>query len=311
MMTLIKETLLISTVLLCSNLHGQVTVYDQDFDTLNTGSSLCSQISEFQPISGGVGGSSDPFVTSEHANSPENSVKINSSKDIFYSFGGQTSGHYSVEFNMFLHYEGYFNVQHDLQSIWACDVFFTDQNEILYQDTPNTSTAVVVGTYNNDEWIHFKFDIDIDNDVIKFYKNDTLLNTGTFSNSVVGNNSNTLDAINFYGLSGGFQNVNNSFYYIDDFKVINLSTSLSLSDQEENSLNLYPIPATNVLNLDQLPNDVRAINITDLKGKVCIQKNLSAQNESVDLTLLDAGIYQVNITCSNSETIRRKIIVNK
>ncbi len=76
-------------------------------------------------------------------------------------------------------------------------------------------------------------------------------------------------------------------------------------DNEEilfQELSLYPNPATDVLNL-QIPNantELFQMDILDITGKVLsVHKNVSGSNHSVDVHMLQPGVYQLKITSNN------------
>ena len=296
--------------MVCTQLSfAQVVVYEENFDDLIVGQSVGSQTTELQPISGVLGGSDDPLVSNYHAQSDSNSMMILNQDDVYYDFGGVTSGSYSVEFAIYLEQDGYFNIQHQKESGWACDVFLTASNEILYQDQPSTSSATVVGTYLNDTWFTFRFEIDIDADVIELYKNDTLLHTSTFSNAVVGPTSSKLDIIDFYGLAG-FQGVNSSQFYVDDFKVTNNNETVGLDHSTKTiDVSLHPNPSHSTLHLN-CDQTITEIIIYNLQGQEIQRIANDEKSFDLDVTQLETGAYLIATKLIDGSQVKQKFLVN-
>ncbi|UKN00711.1 T9SS type A sorting domain-containing protein [Paracrocinitomix mangrovi] len=289
--------------------YSQVTIYEQNFDTLTVNQTVGNQVNEIQPISGNLGGTDDALVSDDHASSPSNSMKITNSKDMYYDCGGVTSGHYAIEFNAFMHDQGYFNIQHQKEVGWACDVFLTSSNTILYQDNPSTASATVVGSYQNDVWINFRFEIDIDNDEIKFFKDDTLLHTSVFTNATVGAGTNKLDVIDFYGLSGGFQGVNSTYMYIDDFQFINLGTSVGTNETLKNQFDVFPNPANTLIQLTNIPQDAKNVVVYNISGKQVFEQTILSTSLNINSTDFAKGFYTVTIELSDGTLETRKILI--
>lgn len=73
-------------------------------------------------------------------------------------------------------------------------------------------------------------------------------------------------------------------------------------------ISVFPNPASDVLFIQsEIP--VRKIIITDVSGRVVLQQN--GPNESVSITNLTAGLYQVIIVSGTSKTIIKKIIISR
>ena len=76
-------------------------------------------------------------------------------------------------------------------------------------------------------------------------------------------------------------------------------------DVEENtiqSLNLYPNPVTDVLNINTELNENKLVRITNNLGQVVLTQNFNSNQQllQVDLSALSKGIYTVTITTSSA-----------
>ena len=302
----------ITTILICVlsfSSYSQVLIYEEHFDSLLPNISIGSQNTEFEPISGVINGADDPLVSDLYAQSPNHSLRIQNGDDAYYDFGGLSTGSYSIEFSVYLTDHGYFNLQHDKETGWACDIFLAINNEILYQDNPTTSSATVVGTYQQNTWMTFRFEIDIDSDVIEFYKDDTLLHTSVFSNATVGPNSNVLDVIDFYGLSGGFQGVYISNFFVDDFSFTTTSTSASIHDQEDSSeIHYFPNPVSDQLTITS-SNLIQSIALYDLDGRKILAKNIHSTQTELDVSEISEGLYFLHIKSETGQIKIEKIFI--
>jgi hypothetical protein len=66
----------------------------------------------------------------------------------------------------------------------------------------------------------------------------------------------------------------------------------------ENHLNLYPNPVQNVLNIN-LSGKTEVLQVFDISGKYLLQKQITENNTSLDVSYLENGIYVVRVMCDN------------
>jgi hypothetical protein len=85
----------------------------------------------------------------------------------------------------------------------------------------------------------------------------------------------------------------------------------NLSSGIETNVSIYPNPTNSELNIQLQYSDSETIlEIKDISGKLILSKNvLHSENEKLDLSKYDSGIYFLNIKSANITT-RRKIIKN-
>lgn len=298
---------LILNLLFCSLTFSQLIVFEDNFDSYTVNQGVAYQSTVWETWTGGSGGgTNDARATDEHAQSPLNSMKMVNGRDMVYKFGNITSGHYSVEFNAFFHEQGYFNLQHTKGTNWAVDIYLTSANEIKYLDEDGIANSIVVGTYANDQWINFKFEIDFELDTILFFVDHVLLHSSNFSNSLDNMPSSNLDIINFYGLAG-FNGVAETYYYVDDFKVIDLGHTVGISAPLKSELSIFPNPSKDVVTINSATN-LKQIIIYDISGKIIFQENLTGTRYQFSTVHMQAGIYNIQLTTETTINMEKLVV---
>jgi hypothetical protein len=97
--------------------------------------------------------------------------------------------------------------------------------------------------------------------------------------------------------------------YISNLYIYKKETTSSGALVRSANLNVYPNPFTSFLNID-IKSNVSHINIIDLQGRSVFEKsNFTEGNTPLDLSLLKAGIYFLQIVTEN-ELFTQKIIKN-
>lgn len=288
-----KQLLFISLSLLCYNVSGQVTMATENFDAYAVNQTVATQSPYFSCIGGAAGGSTDALVSDVHAASPTNSMRITNNKDMLYSFSNQTSGRYAIAFKAYFVSQGYINVQHVTQANWAFDLYFNTSNQIMYLNENNPVNGINIGSYSNDTWIDFEFVIDIDLDSVWVYKDGNLAHNDVFHKSTQAGFSTNLGAINFYGLSQ-FNGVATSNYYIDDFVVLDYSSTQSVSQLSEPSMMIFPNPCDAAASIEsEIP--MESMTISDVNGRIYRQKKFDSQVFTTTIDALSSGSYFVTI----------------
>src|SRR5262249_10551452 len=88
------------------------------------------------------------------------------------------------------------------------------------------------------------------------------------------------------------------------FKLSNSETS------EENSLTIYPQPASNALNLRNLPDQCEVI-LTDMSNRIVLRKTLNGVTETqLDVSNLPSGLFIMQVVSLNHTEIQKIIISN-
>jgi len=111
------------------------------------------------------------------------------------------------------------------------------------------------------------------------------------------------------------------FFYCLEFdafwdlgSIVPFSTSncnvLSINDpiSTKTEINMFPNPATDILNITNPRNDISEIQVFDINGNLIINKNENLNQ--IDVSTLNAGIYLVELT-SNQKKNTKKLIVSK
>ncbi len=79
---------------------------------------------------------------------------------------------------------------------------------------------------------------------------------------------------------------------------------------DENNLKIYPLPASQTINLTFSDSDRRKITISDIFGKKYYSKNISKSFHSVNVSMFPTGIYFIQIN-NNKKISVKKIIIER
>ena len=97
-----------------------------------------------------------------------------------------------------------------------------------------------------------------------------------------------------------------AFNTTDNKVIIIKDSTLGLSESEEkNNISIYPNPTTDYLYIKS-DLDIKEIQISDLNGRII--NNLNYQDNKLNLTTLQTGIYFAKISDANGKIITKKII---
>jgi hypothetical protein len=75
----------------------------------------------------------------------------------------------------------------------------------------------------------------------------------------------------------------------------------------ENEVTLYPIPTTNMINIDLKIKESVQINLLSIEGKKLMSMNSSSSKNTIDLSSYKKGIYFIEIKC-NEQVLIKKVI---
>ncbi|PIE86894.1 MAG: hypothetical protein CSA03_03270 [Bacteroidetes bacterium] len=284
--------------------QAQTVLVDEDFESYASNQSVAQQSTLWETWSGSLGGSDDAIVSSDAALSGSNSLLIYHDNDMILPIGNYNSGHFIIEFNAYMIEEAYFNVMHTCKSSWAFDLYMTSSDEIVYLDEPNASANnVLIDSYTNNEWVNFRFDINIDLDSVTTYINNVKRHQSVFSNAVTGSTGSGLTCMNFYGLAG-FNGVDHSNYHIDDILITQLNTS-DVEELKVADVSIYPNPSNGKFEV-QCSEMIQRISIVNYLGQEVAQFETES---NLDISQLANGIYQV-IVETESGVVRKELVVN-
>ena len=127
----------------------------------------------------------------------------------------------------------------------------------------------------------------------------TTLTTYSYPLNTLNSETNIIFRIVFHSDEG----VNNLGVNIDDF-VIN--GTLSNQDFELDNVVIYPNPSNGIFNISYGNAKISSIEVFDLTGKIIVSKK-EIQENSIDLSNTQTGIYFVKIATDNQTTVKRII----
>ena len=167
----------------------------------------------------------------------------------------------------------------------------------------------IASTNTNNTWYHFAYVYDGAN--AKIYKNGVLLTTQ-------GRTWNTLNSSDIFKLGRGVGGEYEFNGAIDDLKIYGSAltdtevtslfnnNTLSSSNFQSNNLklNLYPNPATDLINIS-LETELKSIEIYSLLG----QKVLTSDKNQVNVSNLSKGMYMVRVEDVEGSVSTQKLIV--
>ncbi|NPA45417.1 MAG: DUF4465 domain-containing protein [Chlorobi bacterium] len=94
-----------------------------------------------------------------------------------------------------------------------------------------------------------------------------------------------------------------TYYCLDNIKY---SPATSVSNFESSNFAIYPNPAKSIVNINNVLN--ANISINDISGKTVLTKNNCLENERINISNLNSGIYFITIE-NNNKTTTKKLIV--
>jgi len=95
----------------------------------------------------------------------------------------------------------------------------------------------------------------------------------------------------------------NTYNQTTNYTDVLLEDVLSLEEEEEIGIKVYPNPVQNILYFSE---EVAHIRITDFSGKIAIQSSASAK--SVNVGHLATGVYLLTATAKSGKTLTKKLI---
>jgi hypothetical protein len=214
-----KVSLLVAMIaFVCGNLFAQ----SYNFDQYNVGDKVAQSIGQpWTTWSNLPGSDEDAAFSDEQAVSGTNSVKFTYGNDQVYNFNDETTGSYTLDWNMYIPSgkDAYLNIQHNFtggqDGEWAFGLYFNtaEQGTALH-----VSDAYHDFTFPFDTWFPVHFDIDLDNDAISLTIDGTEVHSWAFSEqeSSATPGMRVLDALDFYPPT----NASTSVFYIDDFSFV-------------------------------------------------------------------------------------------
>lgn len=250
-----RFTLFIISIICCGALgiQAQATFFD-DFESYEVGEYLGPQSDIWRTWSnGGEGGSEDVRIVDDNANSGDNSIYFKGSggggpADVILPFGqAYNSGFFIFKQMMYIseNKESYFNFQGNqtIGQVWVMNATFNRDG--TYAITDGENTPVFDGTYPQEEWFEFAFNINLDANIWNFVLNGECV--GSFTNPV-----NRLASMDLYPIDGNaeFWIDDVSFEHIEEAPEINLDGGISIA-----GVNFLGLIGTEVQSIGNLINN--------------------------------------------------------
>lgn len=213
--------LLLFVMLIASSQVFSQLIYTDDFEGYTAGTGIAEQdtTATWTTWSESPGGTEDPLVTDEAAHNGTHSIVIQGTNDGVLLLNDLTENRYRVEFYLMVPNGtvGYYNILQDFAgsgSTWGMQIYFN--NGVGTIDGDGESAASFDFTHG--EWMKIQHFVDLDNDWIDFYINDSLVHAyqwsaGTFGSS----NMNKLDAFNFYAWNNS--GASTPKFFMDDYLI--------------------------------------------------------------------------------------------
>ena len=187
-------------------LMGQLSL-TEDFESYAPGDGIAASSPDWVLWPDPPGG--DSFVSNQQAVSGSNSLEVagGTGQDVLLDFGRTfTSGNFSLSMEWYIPdgMRGYFNIQGTAPgSIWSTQTFFEpDGSFIVDREGP---VPLFNGSFPIAEWFNIRIDVDLDNNLWRYFINGACL--GTFENTVPGN---AIASLNLFPADG------QSLYFVDD-----------------------------------------------------------------------------------------------
>lgn len=222
-----KTILLFSFFLALIAVNAQTILFSDNFDSYTAGQQLCVQNStDWTTWSISPGSAEDALISTEQALSPSNSLKIanSGSNDIIYRFANQTTGHYSVDMDIFIPSTGeggYFNMQHYFTpgQQWAFECFFSNAGSGNF----DVGGASIAFAHVVDDWAHITMDVNLDEDSASFTIDGFQIHKWLYHYTSDGTSGlNQLGSINLFA---GAPDNGAGTYYVDNFVVTELTAA--------------------------------------------------------------------------------------
>jgi LEA14-like dessication related protein len=214
-----KLTLLVLSLFVGFGLMAQIS---DDFESYTAGMRLAEQNpTVWTTWSNAPGGSEDPFVSDDVANSGSNSFVVEAGNDCVLPLGDLTTGNYNFTFKIYVPtgYIGYYNVLHmfdGANSEWGTQVYFGANGAGLIDGGEAGAGSF---TYAYDTWITVENKINLTFDQATVAIDGVDLVTWQWSMGTFGEPGlNQLGAANFYA----WDEEGTPKFYIDDVELIDL-----------------------------------------------------------------------------------------
>jgi hypothetical protein len=82
----------------------------------------------------------------------------------------------------------------------------------------------------------------------------------------------------------------------------------SVSDNESNSVSIYPNPTSGSINVEVDNNIINDVVVLDITGKVLMSESVNANNISLDLSSFAKGLYLVKVVTAEDSFVKKVVL---
>jgi len=287
------------------------TIFYDDFESYDTGSSICAQNpTVWSTWSGDPNdGTCIILVTSISIDNQAGFIPGATTSDTLLLLGNRTSGDYTVVWQTYLGAgdEGYMNIQGMTETnpstgyegagnggagiFNSSNIYYNQGSGApgVFEDTTTGET----GTYPEDAWFTTSIYFDVDALTYEISINGALVNL----TPVPFQADATLGAIDFFTISTGNSMWLDNVLFVEAFVLGN-------DDFRANNFSIYPNPVIDVLNIHSTTS-VDAIAVYDVLGKLVLSTTPDTISPSINMSALTSGVYLVKVTIGDaSKTVK-------
>lgn len=228
--------------------------------------------------------------------------------DAIYSFPLQTTGDVSLKMDLYVDagsLGGFIGLGDDNQpdgSYSNHDIYMMGDTALYVTDS--SAAPVYFGPVTPGEWNSIEYRFNLDNGTCEFFLNGASVGTGTTDINEGGFGSLDLWG-NAIDLAAGALHPTGS-YYFDNIQIVNNLGTASI-DELKNSVNVYPNPAVDVLNISMAESMV-SIAIIDMSGRTVSTIAVNGNESTLSIADLKAGVYTFAVTTENGNVVRNSFV---
>ena len=305
-----RKILLSTLMIVFAAVYVQAQVIiNENFDSYTSGDKMAQAASSpWTTWSNSPGGSEDGTISDKYASSGSNSLFISKDNDLVLLLGDSTGGAYELTMKIYTPSDSasYFNILHKFDgggSIWAADFYGLHDSTFRFLLQGNDTAQA---SYNPNAWHDFKLEINMDNDNARLSLDGSIMFewpwTMTSGDASMGPNQ--LGGANFYGYDIYNDGLVGTF--IDDLKLEKLSTVSMDVAKNETSLNIFPNPASNEVNI-QSSQIMKSVRIYDIAGAEVMVFIPDSDILNLNISELASGLYYMSINYGDKIIVRKLV----
>lgn len=228
----------------------------------------------------------------------------NAGQDAVLKLGNQTSGGFILTWFMHIppNKSSYFSILKNENpqgnsSTIAVHVYFNQNGNTPGLGSIYNSSGTLLANfqYGTGGIMFFRFDVNLNNDTVKFYQGDGSGNVA-YDGPLYSDGGN-LGGINFWRFN------NNTEFFVDTFQFWSVEV-LDTEDFAADAFSFYPNPVKDFLNFNS-KTAIDGIEVYDIMGKKVLQENPQSISPSIDMSNLVAGTYFAKVTIGDaSKTLK-------